>query len=90
MEDFRKNHFEGRVYGNADEEIKIGVDEDGGDVMVESTPLSKIGVYYMDKTFEAGSNDPSKQYLVEGKIVSSSIFSVARVLTCHGLKAAGR
>ena len=75
MEDFRKNHFEGRVYGNADEEIKIGVDEDGGDVMVESTPLSKIGVYYMDKTFEAGSNDPSKQYLVEGKIVSSSIFN---------------
>ena len=75
MEDYRKNHFEGRVYGNVDEEIKIGVDEDGGDVMVESTPLSKIGVYYMDKTFEAGSNDPSKQYLVEGKIVSSSIFN---------------
>ena len=75
MEDYRKNHFEGRVYGNTDEEIKIGVDEDGGDVMVESTPLSKIGVYYMDKTFEAGSNDPSKQYLVEGKIVSSSIFN---------------
>jgi len=75
MEDFRKNHFEGRVYGDANEEIKIGVDENGGDVMVESTPLSKIGVYYMDKNFEVGSNDPSKQYLVDGKIVSSSIFN---------------
>ena len=75
MEDYRKGHFEGKVYGNVDEEIKIGVDEDGGDVLVESTPLSKVGIYYMDKTFEAGSNDPSKQFLVEGKIVSSSVFN---------------
>lgn len=75
MEDYRKGHFEGKVYGDANEEIKIGVDEDNGDVMVEATPLSKIGIYYIDKTFEAGSNDPSKQFLVEGKIVTTSVFS---------------
>jgi formylglycine-generating enzyme required for sulfatase activity len=75
MEDYRKGHFEGKVYGDANEEIKIGVDEDNADVMVEATPLSKIGIYYIDKTFEAGSNDPSKQFLVEGKIVTTSVFS---------------
>jgi hypothetical protein len=75
MEDYRKGHFEGKVYGNVDEEIKIGVDEDGADVMAEATPLSKVGIYYRDKIFEAGSNDPSKQFLIEGKIVSSSIFN---------------
>ncbi len=75
MEDYRKGHFEGKVYGNADEEIKIGVDEDNADVMVEATPLSKVGIYYIDKLFEAGSNDPSKQFLVEGKIVTTSVFS---------------
>jgi hypothetical protein len=75
MEDYRKGHFEGKVYGNVDEEIKIGVDEAGADVMAEATPLSKVGIYYRDKIFEAGSNDPSKQFLIEGKIVSSSIFN---------------
>jgi hypothetical protein len=75
MEDYRKGHFEGKVYGNSDEEIKIGVDEDNADVMVEATPLSKVGIYYIDKLFEAGSNDPSKQFLVEGKIVTTSVFS---------------
>ncbi len=78
IEDYRKGYFEGRVYGNnpdpASEEWIFGTDESGAPVTSPSTPLTKVGVYFVDRTYEPGGTDPSKKYLLEAKLVVSSIF----------------
>jgi len=77
IEDYRTDYFEGKTYGNnpdaASEEWIMGTDESGADVTSETTPLTKVGVYFIERAYEPGA-DPSKKYLLDAKYVVSAVF----------------